>query len=215
MTLRNRFPTLHSWGVILPVGLLTLLATAVAAACVRGNWTEMPRDPGPGEGVVRQVLRTADGGKEVRCAARMPFALEEVWEVIADLESFGDVCSCVHPDRIEHRPDGDCLVEAKANSILSGRIPFTAHMHAGRSLREYVWSWDDPGGNVLVNRGRWVLTPAGPRETIVALSLEVEVDGVPTFVLRNLSLNRLADILERLEHRLRDGGSGKKWTGDE
>jgi hypothetical protein len=191
-----------------------LLTAFLIGAAVRGSWTEAVRDPAPGE-VVRQILRTPEGSKEVRCAARLPFALEEVWEVITDLESLGDVCCCVHADRVEHRPDGDCFIEARANSIMSGQVPFTARMHAGRSLDQYVWSWDNPSGKILVNRGRWVLRPAGPTETIVALSLEIEVDGVPTFLLRNLSLCRLRDILERLERRLRDGGPGKKWTADE
>jgi hypothetical protein len=141
----------------------------------------------------------------------MPFALDEVWAVITDYENLGDVCTCVVGDRIGHEPDGTSRLEARARSGLPGFVPFAVEMHHQQGLDRYVASWDEAAGRVEVNRGRWELTPAGPRETVVALSLEVEVRGVPTFVLRNLSLQRLPEVLRGLENRLHRGGPGKKW----
>jgi hypothetical protein len=193
--------------------LTALLLGLVMAAWVRGTWAgDRPHDPSLGEPPVGQVLATPRGGREVRSAVRVPFALEQVWAVVTDYDNLGDVCTCVRADRITYEPDGSCRVDARALSGLPGYIPFAARMRHVRRLDQYVASWDEPAGRVVVNRGRWELTPAGPQETVVALSLEVEVSGIPTFVLRNLSLRRLPELLGSLERRLRAGAPGLKWT---
>jgi hypothetical protein len=184
----------------------------VLATGVRGTWTEVLRDPASAaEDPVCQVVRGPGGAREVRSAVRLPYPLEEVWSVLTDYDNFGDICECLKADQIIHQPDGSCLLKAQARSGLPGYIPFEAHVRHERRLDEYVSRWDQPSEGVPVNRGRWVLTPLGPRETLAALSLEVEVDGIPAFVLRNLSLGRLPDVLRGLERRLRTGGPGKKW----
>ena len=188
-----------------------LLAGALGAAVVRGTRAEKPLDPPPAAGPVCQVCRAPGGGKEVRCAARLPYPLERVWEVVTDYGHYGDICECLHADDVRHEPDGRCLLKGRVRSLLSGTVPFAAELRHEQGLDEYVISWDRPDGRVLVNRGRWRLRPVGRAETLVALSLEVQVRGVPTFVLRNLSLHRLREVVRALERRLRDGPSGKTW----
>ena len=56
-----------------------------------------------------------------------------------------------------------------------------------------------------------MLTPLGPRETLLEVSLEVQVRRVPTFVLRNLSLGRLREVGLAVARRMREGPSGKPW----
>jgi hypothetical protein len=198
--------------LLIPGTLLTFVLVLGLGAYVRGTRAEVPRDPAAGEGPVAQVVATAGGGREVRCALRLPFALEEVWDAVTDYDHFGDVCSCLQATRIAHEPDGGCRLEGRARSALAGFIPFEARLRHERRLEEYVTEWDEAGDRVRVNRGRWVLRSTGPRETLASLSLEVEVVGVPTFVLRNLSLGRLRDVLLGLERRLVNGPSGKPWT---
>jgi hypothetical protein len=198
--------------LLIPGTLLALLSLLTLGAYVRGTRTEAVRDPAAVEdGPVCQVVRGPGGGREVRCALRLPFALEQVWDAVTDYENFGDICECIRADHIDHDPDGTCRLEARARSGLSGSVPFTIELRHERHLRQYVSSWDQPSGNVQVNRGRWELTPVGERETLAALSLELEVEGVPTFVLRNLSLGRLREVVLNLDRRLRTGSPGKKW----
>jgi hypothetical protein len=52
---------------------------------------------------------------------------------------------------------------------------------------------------------------AGQDETLLAISLEVQVRGVPTFLLRNLSRHRLCEVLRAVERRLREGPAGRPW----
>ncbi len=90
-------------------------------------------------------------------------------------------------------------------------MPFTVEMRHEQMLQQYVSSWDQPSGELLVNRGQWILTPVGMRETMIEVSLEIHVRRVPTFILRNISLGRLREVALALDRRLRDGPSGKKW----
>ncbi len=199
--------------LLIPGALLGLLLLLVLAAYVRGTWAdEAPRNPASaGERPTAQVLRRPDGGREVRCAIRLPFPLEEVWAAVTDYDNFGDICECIQAKVIRHEPDGTCRLEAEARSGLPGMVPFAVDLRQERTLDRYVASWDEPSGRVRVNRGRWELEPTGPRQTLTALSLELEVEGVPTFVLRNLSLGRLRDVLLGLERRLYSGSPGKPW----
>jgi hypothetical protein len=197
----------------IPAALTALLLGLAAAAWVRGTWAaDWPAEPQLGEAPVAGVVRTPEGGREVRAAARVPFALEEVWAVVTDYDNYGDLCNCLRADQIMYEADGNCRIEGQARSGLPATIPFRAEMRHERRLDRYLALWDEAAGRVVVNRGRWELTPAGRRETVVAVSLEVQVRGVPAFILRNLSLGRLPDLLGRLEHRLRTGGPGRKWT---
>ena len=197
----------------LPIGLLLLMATGTLMLWVRGAWADTQRRiPGAIEdGPVCYVHEDAHGEKEVRCAVRLAAPLDEVWQTITDYEHFGDICSCVHADRIAHDPDGRCRIEARANSVSPGQMPFTVEIHNEQLLDQYTSSWDQPSGNVLVNRGRWVLTPLGPHETLLEVSLEVQVRRVPTFILRNLSLGRLREVGLAVARRLHDKSEGKPW----
>jgi hypothetical protein len=199
--------------LLLPGTLAVALLAAGLAALVRGTWAE-DAPPGPeqvGGGPFCVVCRAPGGGKEVCCTARMPFPMDRVWEAVTDYDHYGDICDCIHADDVHHEPDGRCRVAARARSLLAGEVPFEAELRHEQNLDEYVISWDRPDGRVVVNRGRWLLRAAGPSETLVSLSLEVQVRGVPTFVLRNLSLHRLREVVQAVERRLRNGPSGKTW----
>jgi hypothetical protein len=193
--------------------LAAVLVAAVGAAFVRGTWADdAPRDPpDTAAGPVCQVCAAPGGGKEVRCAARLPYSMDRVWGVVTDYDHYGDICECLHAEPVRHEPDGRCLIDARARTLLSGTVPFCVELRHEQNLDEYVAWWDQPGGRVAVNRGRWRLRPAGPSETLLSLSLEVQVRGVPTFILRNLSLGRLREVVLAVERRLRDGPSGKTW----
>jgi hypothetical protein len=141
----------------------------------------------------------------------LPYSMDQVWEAVTDYVNYGDICTYVRAGDITHDPNGTCHLEATAQSGLPGEIPFKANIGHEQLLNGYRTTWDEPSGEVLVNRGHWILTPRGPVETLVELTLEVEVRGVPTFVLRNLSMHRLPEVVRAVEKRLRTNGAGKKW----
>jgi hypothetical protein len=197
----------------LPAGLLGLLTLLTLVAFVRGTWADtVPREPARVEdGPVCQVYRPPGGAPEVRCAIRLPFGMDEVWAAVTDYDHYGDICACVRAESITHDPAGTCRLEARACSGVGVAVPFAVELRHEQKLDEYVASWDQASGRVLVNRGAWVLRPTGPKETLVVLSLEVQVKGVPTFILRNLWLYRLREVVLGVKRRLQSGGPGQKW----
>lgn len=198
--------------LMMPGVLLGGALAVLAAAFVRGTLAEEPRAPAAvAGGPVCQVVETPGEGRHVRCTKVVAFPLEEVWAAVTDYDNYGDSCSCIKAGMIAHEPDGRCRLEARADAGVPGSVPFAVELRHEQGLFEYVASWDQAGGDVLVNRGRWVLTPQGPGETLVSLRLEVQVRGVPTFVLRNLSLHRLRDVVLAVERRLQTGSPGQPW----
>jgi hypothetical protein len=186
------------------------LLTGVLA--VRGTWADdRPRLPKRVEdGAICHVCESPGQGKTVHCAMLMPFAMEEVWAAVTDYEHLGDVCPCLDFRAVEREPDGTCRVRAAAGSGLPETVPFDLEVRQEQNLFQYVSSWDQPSGAVTVNRGSWTLTAKGPSLTLVELAVEVQMDHVPTFVLRNINLRRVAETVRGVEQRLRTGSS-EKW----
>jgi hypothetical protein len=141
----------------------------------------------------------------------MPFSMEEVWETITDYDHLGELCPCLQFDAVKRDPDGSCRVQAKAASGLPETVPFSLEVHEEQRLHQYVTSWDQASGNVTVNRGSWVLTAKGPSLTLVELSVEVQMNHVPTFILRNINLRRVAEVVRGVDQHLRTGPLAKKW----
>jgi hypothetical protein len=195
--------------------LLVVLATGVAvvAAMARGSWADDERrDPaGVGDGPLAQVLRLPDGSRQVRASIRLAQPPDVVWQAITDYDHYGDICSFIHGAQVEHGPDG-CRVCGNAVTPVPLSLPFTIELKHQQDLLEYTSSWDEPSGDVLVNRGAWQVRPAGDGESLLSLSLEVQVRCVPTWLLRNISRQRLGDVLRAVEQRLMEGRpSGKPW----
>jgi hypothetical protein len=197
----------------LPLLACMSLGLVVIAAFVRGTWADseplMPADAS--SGTVCHLYEMPGEGKQVRCAMLLPYSLEQVWAAVTDYDNYGDICSYVKAGDITHDPSGVCHLEATAQSGLPGSIPFNADIRHEQLLNRYQTTWDEASGDVLVNRGHWILTPRGPTETLLELTLEVQVRGIPTFILRNLSLQRLPEVVRAVEQRLQSNGPGRKW----
>ena len=198
--------------LVIPAVVLALVVAVALGVFVRGTNAETtPYEPvSVSEGPIARVVQMTDGTKTVCAAIRLPFALEEVWEVITDYDHYGDICSFLRATDLTRGPDG-CKVVGRAKTPLPGDMPFTLELKHEQELFEYRSTWDDTSGDVLVNRGGWVARPIGDRETLLLIRLEVQVRGVPTFILRNLSRYRLCEVLRAVQHRLTDGPSGKSW----
>src|SRR5262249_50819997 len=67
---------------------------------------------------------------------------------------------------------------------------------------ENIASWDEPGGELLVNRGSWDLRTAGTGETLIIYTLDVEVARFPNFLVRAALLDRVSNIVRAVADRL-------------
>jgi hypothetical protein len=203
---------LRRW-LLLPGALLTVVLLLGAGLYVRGTWAEtQPRMPAdPEEEPVCQVLQLPGEEPCVRCAALLPYPIEQVWDVITDADHFGDICPYIQSAEVQYDPDHRCQIEARVQTGLPFTLPFGVEVRNQQELDRFVSRWDRTGGEVLVNRGAWVLTPRGPGMTLLELTMEVRVRTYPTFFLRNYSLQRLPQVIRTVQRRLASGGPGKPW----
>ena len=189
------------WAV--PAILLAVVLAAGAWAYARGTWADtQPHDPaGVEDGPVSQVYQAPDGGKQVRSAVLLPFPRERVWQVVTDYAHYGDFLPYLAD--LEVTPaEGGCHMKGRAKSALPGWWPFEIDVRQEQTAERWSAGWDQPGGPVLVNKGGWVVTPAGEGQTLLVLHLETEARGTPTFLIRNVYLHRLKDVLRSVRRRV-------------
>jgi ribosome-associated toxin RatA of RatAB toxin-antitoxin module len=192
--------------LLLPIALLALVLAAGAVAYARGTWADArPHDPASvAEGPVSQVYQTPDGGKEVRSAILLPYPRERVWQVVTDYAHYGDFLPYLADVEVTPAEQG-CHMKGRAKSALPGWWPFEIDVRQEQTAERWSAGWDQPGGPVLVNKGGWVVTPAGEGQTLLVLHLETEARGTPTFLIRNVYLHRLKAVLRAVERRLQAG----------
>ena len=63
-------------------------------------------------------------------------------------------------------------------------------------------SWDEPTGDITVNRGSWALLPAQAGKTLVVYTLDVEVRPFPAPLVRAVLLSRQKTVVEALKSHL-------------
>jgi ribosome-associated toxin RatA of RatAB toxin-antitoxin module len=189
--------------LLVPAALLALVLAAGAVAYARGTWADTrPHDPaGPADGPVAQVYQVPDGGKEVRSAIVLPYPREQVWKVVTDYEHYGDFLPYL-ADLEVTAADGGCHMKGRAKSALPGWWPFEIDIRQEQTADRWSATWDQPGGPVQVNKGGWVLTPAGAGQTLLVLHLETEARGTPTFLIRNVYLHRLKEVVRAVGRRV-------------
>lgn len=190
---------LRSFAVVGPLALVGLCAWVVA----RDSLAETARDPALGEGPLVQVADDPDLGRHVRAAVRLPYNLEAVWHVVTD-ESYADVCPYLHAPAVTPDPDRTSRVTGRMQG-LANTFPLEMTLREELLLDEYRGTWDGAQGDVLVNRGRWVVRRTGPDESVVEIAVAAEVRGVPVFLTRGILRGRLAVVLRNLHARLDAG----------
>jgi hypothetical protein len=198
--------------LLLPALSVLLIAALALGVWVRGTYAgaTATEPASTSEGPIASVVRLPDGSRDVCAAIRLAFPMDEVWQVITDYDHYGDICWFMHDTEMERSPDGG-KITARVQTPLPRDVPFSIELKNEQDLFEYRSTWDQASGDVLVNRGGWIARPVGERETLLLIRLEVQMRGVPTFLLRNLSRYRLCEVLRAVKRRLEEGPQGKPW----
>jgi hypothetical protein len=196
--------------VVIPLVLLLLVVGAVAVLFVRGTWADAtPRNPAsPADGAVAQLYQPPREHKRVRAAILLPFSRETVWKVVTDYGHYGDFLPYLADVKAEPVGEGVWHMTGQAKSALQGYWDFAIDIHEEKTGDRWVALWDQPGGQVEVNRGSWTVTLAGNGQTLLVLELEAEVRHYPTFFLRNFFLHRLKQVLRAVDRRLKSQEAG-------
>jgi hypothetical protein len=186
--------------------LLAIFAVLLVWAYVRGTWADTtPRDPASAaDGVVCHLYRTPEGHTPTRCAVVLEYPVDQVWKVVTDYAHYHEIFPTLSstPVKVVVDPDGRHHLTGVAGSVL-GDWPFEVRIAEEKLPAKYAASWKESGGDVLLNRGSWVLTPKDGGKTLLVYSLEVELRKYPTFLVRNILISRQPGVVEAVIKRLK------------
>lgn len=190
--------------IFIPLVLLAIMSSIFAALWIRGTVADTSeRNPGsPADGVVTQLLLAADGRKVVRCAVVLEDPVDTVWKAVTDYAQFEKTFPTVRGVKSSVEADGRHRLACDVSSIL-GSWPIDVRIRHEEAPGRYVASWDEPSGDVIVNRGSWTLLPVPGERTLVVYTLDVEVRPFPSFLVRAVLLSRQKTVVEALRNHLR------------
>ena len=194
--------------VAIPALVLGALLALLTALWARGTVADSVavNPTAAAEGVVTQLHLTPEGRRVVRCATIIERPMAEVWKVVTDYAGFERVFPTVRGVSTSVEPDGRHRFACEVSSIL-GTWPIDIRVRHQESAERCVASWDEPTGDVLVNRGSWTLSPgSAPGQTLVVYTLDVEVRSFPDFLVRAVLVARQKTVVEAL--RAHFGRSG-------
>jgi carbon monoxide dehydrogenase subunit G len=182
---------------------LGLALAVIGAVWVRGTVasTIESNPASSAEGVLTQLFLAPDGRKVVRCAALLDHPLSRVWSAVTDYARFETIFPTVEAVKSFIEPDGRHRLVCEVSSML-GTWPVDVRIRHQEEPGKHVASWDEPTGDVSVNRGNWTLIPASADRTLVVYTLDVEVRRFPAFLVRAVLLSRQKTVLEALKSYL-------------
>jgi ribosome-associated toxin RatA of RatAB toxin-antitoxin module len=193
--------------ILIPVILLGLLLLVLVGLFVRGVWSDtVEKNPASvGQGTVTQLYRGPDGRKVVRCAILVDALPAEVWAVINDYSSHDQFLPYVSALTATPLQDGKIHLVGVAHSSLWGDWSFESDVSskATPDKGEYAAWWDESDDELTTDHGRWDLSPTGAGETLVVFTLEIELSKYPSFMVRNILMDRLYKVLEALRAEVR------------
>lgn len=155
----------------------------------------------PADGVVTQLFLAPDGRKVVRCAALLDHPLSRVWSAVTDYARFEAIFPTLEAVKTSTEADGRHRLACEVTSIL-GTWPVDVRIRHQEEPAKHVASWDEPTGDVFVNRGNWTLLPASGDRTLLVYTLDVEVRRFPAFLVRAVLLSRQKTVVEALKSYL-------------
>ena len=188
--------------IVIPTVLIGVVTALLVRGIIRGNWADAePHNPSAAGGIVSQLLRTDEGRKQIRAAVIVSAPPERVWKVVTDYDHFSEVFPNIGTSKGVRDPDGRWHVTGEVRSIV-GRWPMDVHVRHEESTAGFVASWDEPHGAWKINRGSWVVTQHGPRETLLEYHLELKVSPFPDFVVRAVLLEQLKPVMRAVVSRI-------------
>ena len=189
--------------IAIPTVFIVVVVLLLLWGTIRGNWADSrSRNPSSAaDGVLTQLLRSADGRKQIRAAVIVTGPPDRVWNVVTDYDRFSEVFPNIRASKGVRDPDGRWHLTGEIRSIV-GRWPMDLHVQHEEAPGRFIASWDEPHGAWRVNRGSWVLTQHGAGETLVEYNLELKVSPFPDFVVRAVLLGQLKPVMRAVASRV-------------
>jgi uncharacterized protein YndB with AHSA1/START domain len=188
--------------ILIPGMLIGGVSSLLLWAAVRGNWADdAARNPATTEdGVVRQLLQTGEGHKELRAAVIVRAAADRVWAVVTDYDHFAEIFPNTTASKGVREADGRWHLTGEVKSLV-GRWPVDVHVKHEEMGNKMIASWDEPHDALKINRGNWTVTRQSEDKTLLEYHLELKVTPFPSFVVRAMLLEQLEPVMEAVRQR--------------
>jgi uncharacterized protein YndB with AHSA1/START domain len=188
--------------LIIPSALIAIIAGFLVWGILHGNLTDAgPSTPASAsDGVLTQLIRTSEGRKQIHAAEIVMAPPESVWKVVTDYDHFSEVFPNMATSKGVKDADGRWHLSGEVRSVV-GRWPMDLHVQHAESASKSVASWDEPNGELKVDRGSWVVTPHGNGETLLEYNLELKVSPFPDFIVRAILLEQLKPVMKAVANR--------------
>jgi hypothetical protein len=192
--------------IAIPITLIVIVVLLLTWGAIRGTWAdaEVRTPSSAADGVMAQLLRTANGRKQLRAALIVSVPPDRVWNVVTNYDHFTEVFPNISASKGTREPDGRWHLTGEVRSII-WRWPMDVHLRHLEEAGRFIASWDEPHGTWKVNRGSWVVTPHGAGETLLEYNLDLKVAPFPDFVVRAVLFGQLKPIIKAVaSHAQRD-----------
>ncbi len=185
--------------VLIPAALLLTAGLLLLTLVLRGTLARTDT-PQPVDGPLAHLWLQPDGRKVVRAAIVVERPAARVWGLLTDYARFPEVFPSVSKAASTVEPDGRHRLQASVSASILGTwdVDVRIRHEDGR-----VASWDQPGGDILRNRGSWTLTKLDENRTLVEYLLDVEIANYPDWFVRAILRGRAKGILRALDEAAR------------
>lgn len=196
----------------IPSVLLALLVFGGTWLWWRGTSADtVERNPASAaDGAITQLL-TQGGRTFVRCAIIVPAQPEAVWKVVTDYDSHPEFIRYIAELSSQKLDDGRVRLTGVAHSRLWGDFPFESDVtHAEKPAQgEYAASWHEEGkSGFLVDRGAWTVKRLDADQSLLIITLQMELQGYPNFLVRNILMDRVGAIVQSVRDEVAKRGRG-------
>src|ERR1019366_676333 len=139
------------------------------------------------------------GNVVVRCPSPGDAPPNEVWATVTDYASHSRFLPYVSKVEAIPQDDGRFLIDGVAHSRLWGDWPFQSRVthKEAPDKGEYSALWSEENVDVFkVNRGGWSVKPVNKNtQTLLVVTLQIELKDYPNFIVRNIIMDRLHTVL--------------------
>ena len=165
--------------------------------------------------VVEEVRSTVaaqgvDGVLGVRSTFVVKASVERALELLWDIDAFPRIFPDIKRMRVLRRTANTMDVEFVVDAVLT-EARYVLRRRRDPSARKIAWH-ELPGGDLLIARGAWTATPAGP-PGLTRLRYESYVDVarfVPMAVVRQVALGKLEALTDRVRRALAAGATSAR-----
>jgi hypothetical protein len=190
--------------VVIPGVVLGVLLLLFVGFVIRGTWADREeKNPESVEdGIICQLYQDPSGRKQVRCAMLLDFPIDKIRWVVTNYDRYAEIFPTVQSGSAEQTGPDRYHWKGVVTSAL-GSWPVELDITEKHSEKSVVVSWRGTGDGVEFLEGNWTLISKGNAETLLVYTSEVELSGLPDFLVRNILLSRQKTVIAAVANWLR------------